>query len=116
MDKEKIIARIMKECEADGEPVTRAEAEEMAEMEIKANGIKSYTQSDVEKKPRKKREVKKDPIKINFIKNLEEWLTNTSVSDIIIKNEQREISFAINNETYSLVLTKHRPPKKEKNV
>ena len=54
MDKEKIIARIMKECKADGEPVTRAEAEEMAEMEIKANGLKNYTQATVEKKPRKK--------------------------------------------------------------
>ena len=32
MDKEKIIARIMKECELDGEPVTRAEAGTMAEM------------------------------------------------------------------------------------
>lgn len=112
MDKEKLITKIMKECEADGEPITRKEAEEMAEMEIKANGISSYTQSTVEKKPRKPREVKKDPTKISFIHYLEEWLTNTSVSDIIIVNEQREISFKIADDTYSLVLTKHRPPKK----
>ena len=111
MDKEKIIARIMKECELDGEPVTRAEAEEMAEMEIKANGIKNYTQSDVEKKPRKKREVKKDPTKISFIHYLEEWLLTTSVEDVIIVNEQREVSFKINNDSYSLVLTKHREKK-----
>lgn len=112
MDKEKIIARIMKECEADGEPVTRAEAEEMAEMEIKANGIKNYTQSDVEKKPHKKREVKKDLTKIAIIQSLEEWLlTNVSVSDIIMINEQREISFKIADDIYSLVLTKHRPKK-----
>lgn len=111
MDKEKIIVRIMKECDADGEPVTRAEAEEMAEMEIKANGIKNYTQSDVEKKPRKKREIKKDLAKISFLENLAEWLTNTSVSDIIITNEQREISFKIGTDNYSLVLTKHRKKK-----
>ena len=30
---EKLIAKIMAECEADGEPVTREEAEEMAKME-----------------------------------------------------------------------------------
>lgn len=108
MDKEKIIAKIMKECELDGEPVTRAEAEEMAEMEIKANGIKNYTQSDVEKKPRKKREVKKDPTKISFIHYLEEWLLTTSVEDVTIVNEQREVTFKINNDSYSLVLTKHR--------
>ena len=111
MDKEKIITRIMKECEADGEPVTRAEAEEMAEMEIKANGIKNYTQSDVEKKPRKKREVKKDPAKVTFINYLEEWLLTTSVEDVTIVNDQREISFSINGEEYSLTLTKHRKKK-----
>ena len=36
MDKEKLINQIMAEAETDGEPVTREEAEEMAEMEIKA--------------------------------------------------------------------------------
>ena len=36
MDKEKLIQQIMKECEKDGEPVTKEEATEMAEMEIKA--------------------------------------------------------------------------------
>ena len=40
--KEKMILQIMEECEKEGEPVTREEAEEMAEMEIKANGIKRY--------------------------------------------------------------------------
>jgi ribosome-associated toxin RatA of RatAB toxin-antitoxin module len=112
MDKEKLILKLMKECEADGEPITREEAEEMAEMEIKAKGLDNYTQSTVEKKPKKKREVKKDQTKIAFLKILEEWLTNANVSDIILVNEQREISFKMNNDTYSLVLTKHRPPKK----
>ena len=40
MDKEKLILQIMAEAEKDGEPLTRAEAEEVAEMEIKAKGIK----------------------------------------------------------------------------
>lgn len=109
--KEKLIQAIMEMCEKNNEPVTREEAEEMAEMEIKANGLPTYTQSEVEKKPRKKREVKKDLVKISFIKNLEEWLTNTSVSDIIILNEQREISFNIGADNYSLVLTKHKTKK-----
>jgi hypothetical protein len=111
MDKEKLIQKLMKECEADGEPITREEAEEMAEMEIKANGIKNYTQSDVEKKPRKKREVKKDPAKVTFIHYLEEWLLTTSVEDVTIVNEQKEIAFRINGEDYSLSLIKHRPKK-----
>lgn len=114
MDKEKLIENIMAECAKDGEPITREEAEEMAEMEIKANGIKNYTQSDVEKKPRKKREVKKDPTKVNLIEHFFNWLLTTPLEDVTIVNEQREITFVLNNETYSLVLTKHRAPKKEK--
>ena len=113
MDKrEKLITTLMKEAEADGEPITRAEAEEMADMEIKAKGIKDYAQAE-EKKPRKKREVKKDPTKVAFIHHLEEWLTNTSVEDVHIINEQKEVTFRINGEDYSLSLIKHRPKKGE---
>ena len=110
MDKEKLINKLMAECEADGEPITREEAEEMAEMEIKANGIKNYTTAE-EKKPRKKREIKKDPLKVNFIKYLYEWLLTTTVEDVTIVNEQKEISFTIHGENYSLSLIKHRPKK-----
>lgn len=114
MDKrEKLIEKIMAECEADGEPITRQEAEEMADMEIKANGLKNYTQAEVEKKPKKKREVKKDATKIEIIKNIYNLLLTTDLSDVTIENEQREITFTLNNENYSLVLTKHRPKKKE---
>lgn len=111
MDKEKLIMSIIKEAEKEGEPVTRAEAEEIAEMEIKANGIKNYTQSEKEKKPRKKREIKKDPIKISFIHYLEEWLLTSTVEDVKIVNEQKEVTFKINGEEYSLTLTKHRKKK-----
>ncbi len=109
--KEKLIQTLMAEAEKDGEPITREEAEEMAEMEIKANGIKNYTQSDVEKKPRKKREVKKDPAKVTFIHYLKEWLLTTSVENVTIVNEQKEIAFRINGEDYSLSLIKHRKKK-----
>ena len=109
MNKEKLIARIMEECAKDGEPVTREEAEEMAEMEIKSGGVKNYTQSEVEKKPRKKREVKKDETKLSFIDTLASWLVaETAVSNIQIVNAQREVSFEIGQDSYSLVLTKHR--------
>ena len=113
MDREKLINKIMAECEADGEPITRAEAEEMAEMEIKAKGITEYAQAE-EKKPRKKREVKKDPLKVSFIHYLYEWLLTTSVEDVTIVNEQKEVTFRIKGEDYSLTLTKHRPNKEKK--
>ena len=112
MNKEKLIASIIKQAELDGEPVTKEEAEEMAEMEIKAKEISNYTESE-EKKPRKKREVKKDSTKVSFIHYLEEWLLTTSVEDVTIVNEQKEVSFLINGEHYSLSLIKHRPKKGE---
>ena len=113
MDKrEKLIQTLMAEAEKDGEPITREEAEEMALMEIKANGIKDYAQAE-EKKPRKKREVKLDETKVNFIHYLEEWLLTTDVENVTIVNEQKEISFDIKSENYSLSLIKHRPKKGE---
>jgi hypothetical protein len=114
MDKrEKLILSIMKEAEADGEPITREEAEEMADMEIKAKGIKDYAQAN-EKKPRKKREVKKDPIKVDFIKFLADLLETNSIENVAIVNEQKEIAFRINGEDYSLSLIKHRKSKENK--
>lgn len=114
MDKrEKLIQTLITEAEKDGEPITREEAEEMADMEIKANGIKDYAQAE-EKKPRKKREVKLDETKVNFIHYLEEWLLTTNVENVTIVNEQKEISFNIKGENYSLSLIKHRPKKGDK--
>ena len=110
--REKLIAEIMRDAEKDGEPLTKEQAEEIADMEIKANGIKDYAQAE-EKKPRKKREVKLDETKVNFIHYLEEWLLTTDVEDVTIVNEQKEVSFNIKGENYSLSLIKHRP-KKEK--
>lgn len=113
MDKrEKLIQTLIAEAEKDGEPITREEAEEMADMEIKANGFKDYTQS-AEKKPRKKREVKLDDVKVNFIKKLEEKLLTMDIENVTIVNVQKEISFNIGTDNYSLSLIKHRP-KKEK--
>ncbi len=114
MDKrEKLIQTLIAEAEKDGEPITREEAEEMADMEIKANGIKDYAQAE-EKKPRKKREVKLDETKVNFIHYLEEWLLTTNVENVTIINEQKEVSFDIKGENYSLSLIKHRPKKGDK--
>ena len=109
MDKEKLIARIMKECEQDGEPVTREEAEEMAEMEIKANGIKHYEKSD---KPRKtvKKERKVDATKKRLLMDCKILLERAGVEIIGIKTET-EITFNFEGEEYSLKLIKHRPKK-----
>ena len=109
MDKEKLIARIMKECAQDGEPVTREEAEEMAEMEIKANGIKCYEKSD---KPRKavKKERKVDAIKKRLLMDCKVLLEGLGAEILGVKTET-EVTFTFEGEEYSLKLIKHRPKK-----
>jgi hypothetical protein len=110
MDREKLIKSIMKDLEC-----TREEAEEVAEMEIKAKGIKRYEKAE-EQKPRKKREVKLDEEKVAIIDFV--WgcmLNNThlmELENINVSNPQKEITFKIGQSEYSLTLTKHRPPKK----
>ena len=109
MDKfEKLIATIMKEAEADGEPVTYEEAKEMAEMEM--NAPKRY---EHEEKPRKKVEKvrKVDEQKKMLITAIAECLTDSDVDNILVKNES-EISFNLHSDCYTIKLIKHRPPKK----
>ena len=115
MDKEKLIAQIMAEAEKDGEPVTREEAEEMAEMELKDKKNRRYETAD-KPKEKKKREVKLDDVKVEFIKELVSIFDYQKMAnEVQIVNPQREISFRIGEDNYSLTLTKHRPPKNKGN-
>ena len=109
MDKEKLIVAIMKECEQDGEPVTKEEAEEMAEMEIKAGNIKRYEKSD---KPRKavKKERKVDTTKKRLLMDCKVLFEGLGAEILGIKTET-EITFSFKGEEYSLKLIKHRPKK-----
>lgn len=109
MDKEKLIAQIMREAEADGEPLTREEAEEVAEMEIKAKGIKNYV-SDVDKKTKAKRERKVDSEKLALLEMLAVGLEENEI-EVEFENEVK-LHFTHNGSKYSVTLTKHRPPKK----
>ena len=104
MDREKLIKSIMKDLEC-----SREEAEEVAEMEIKAKGIKRYEKAE-ETKPRKPRERKVDEVKKDLIEYLEKAL-GMIVNVDNVKNES-EISFTFKNEQFTLKLIKHRPPKK----
>lgn len=104
IDKEALIDKIMAECAKDGEPVTREEAEEIAEMEIKSGNISNYTISEEKKKViRKPREKKVDDEKAKIIEIIGKALTDNGYN-AIITNVDREIT--INNMT--LVLTKHK--------
>ena len=104
MDKEKLIKSIMKDLEC-----TREEAEEVAEMEIKAKGIKRYEKAE-ETKPRKPRERKVDEVKKDLMDLFEVTLKLAEIEILSVKNES-EISFKYKDQDFSIKLIKHRPPK-----
>lgn len=109
MTKDKLIEKIMRECEQDGEPVTREEAAEMAEMEMKANEQRRYEKSD---KPRKAstRERKVDAVKKKILGCCKVLLEGMGAKVLAVKTET-EITFSLDGAEYSLKLVKHRPKK-----
>ena len=93
--------------------------DEMAEMERKAKANRRYEQSD---KPRAKakREPKIDQEKVNILIEIENAMVSRhsiindgewDFENVIIVNQQREITFRVGENEYSLTLTKHRPKK-----
>lgn len=113
MDKkfEKLVAEIMREAEADGEPVTKAEAEEMARMEMGAKADRRYEQSEV-KKERKPKERKVDEEKGHILGCIKNLLVGMHADILAVKTET-EVEFIYNGNHYTAKLTKHRPPKKQ---
>lgn len=107
MSKEELAKQIMAEYAKDGEPITMEDALEVAEMEIKAGKINTYTVTEKSKKERKP--PKKDAEKIEIIKKIHEFLLTIGEDSAIIVNEQKEITFR----EFSITLTKHRPKKGE---
>ncbi len=114
MTKEKKIERIMKECADDGMPVTRAEAEEMAEMETKAEEIKirgdAGTKAERKPRPRKVDETKKK-ILDNIRVIIEGMQLNAGQPAATTMKTETELTFYYQGDTYTLKLTKHRGKK-----
>lgn len=97
-------------------------SEEMAEMERKAKANRRYEQSD---KPRAKakKKVKIDEEKVRLMELFNYCLLEPDRIDdelpfkiefVSVVNDQKEITFSVGENEYSLVLTKHRPKKQPK--
>ena len=111
MNFEKLVTQIMVDAKKDGEPLTKAEAEEIANMEIKAKDVKLYAHTETQKQ-KAKREVKKDVDKMDLINRLHEYLLACDdLKAVQIANAQREIKFIFKGGEYSITLTKHRMKK-----
>lgn len=104
---------VMEDLEVDKMSMTEVQNDLTAEQKkaIKAN---TKTTSG-EKKERKPRERKVDEVKVNFIGKLYDYLFEDLAVDApkIVKPE-KEITFRIGEDDYSLTLTKHRKPKAPK--
>ena len=111
MDKiEKLANEIFKECEADGEPVTKEEALEMAKMEIGSKSQRRYEQSSVKRKKAKKIR-KVDEEKKFLLECILSGLRSTAETDNFQTKTETEISFTAYGNNYTVKLTKHRPKK-----
>ena len=106
---EQLAKEIYNEALEDGEPVTEAEALEMAKMELGSKEIQNYTQATV-KKERKKAERKVDADKQNLLEIIRIALAETA--EIGEVKPETEFSFTFGRNAYTVKLIKHRPPKK----
>ena len=105
IDKEKLIKDIMREAEADNEPVTLEEATEMAEMEIKAKGFKNYV-SDKTTRVKTVKPRKVDTEKLEILNMISEFLKSKDINNAIIR--EIGIDFEMNDSNFNLKLTRHR--------
>ena len=82
------------------------------EQKVKENGCdRHYVQGDKPKAERKPRERKVDNEKLFLLQGLASGLENKIGLDVTYENEVK-LHFNYNGSSYSVTLTKHRPPKK----
>ena len=82
------------------------------EQKIKENGCdRHYVQGDKPKTERKPKERKVDNEKLFLLQGLASGLENKIKLNITYENEVK-LHFNYNGSSYSVTLTKHRPPKK----
>ena len=108
-DKEKLIKSIMAEAEKDNEPLTREEAEEVAEMELKAKANSKHYERAEAPKERKPRAKKVDEDKKSLLEILSNALAQSGIT-ATAENEAK-LHFIHSGNQYTVTLTKHRAPK-----
>ena len=117
-DFEKLVLEIMKDCEKDGEPVTREEAEEMARMEIGAKAVSREARAVAPKSadtPKKPRTVKisdeKKELFTTILTNLNRAI-GVERENVTVLKENKLIEVKIGEKTFKIDLIECRPPKK----
>ena len=108
MSREKLAEQIMSQSAHDGEPVTYEDALEMAEMELKAKGIKNYTESadSAEKVAKKARKRNISDEKKQIFNDLNAFLVEKY--DFIILTPFKKVEISLNGKTFTLDLIEKR--------
>lgn len=107
MTKEQLVSQIVEECKKNGEPVTIAEATEMAEMEKKSNSNHRYEKSTNKRKAAQK-ERKIDETKKKLLSGMKVYVEGSGGTVTSIKNES-EFTFTYSDgNSYTVKLIKHR--------
>lgn len=109
MTVEQLAEKIFLECEKDGEPVTKDEAIEMAEMELKSKQSRMYVK-DTEKDQKKEKKVKTVKVtdeKKELFNLIFEGLDNF-YGNCTNSGQYSSIELEINNKKFTIKVIEHR--------
>ena len=113
MTLEKLAKQIFDECAKEGEPITMEEAQEMAQMEINAKGIKIGARATEPKaeKEKKQRIAQVSAEKMALFSLLWEGLSNFYGENAQISKQNKEISVQIGEKSFKIDIIEHRKAK-----
>ena len=97
----------MRDAEKENEPLTREEAEEIAEMELKAKKIKRYEGTKQQKKQNKPKNVKVSDEKQELFAKMYDFL-HKNYENVEIINENKLILVKINDKNFKIDLIQMR--------
>ena len=112
---EKLTKEIYEECKRDGEPVTWAEALDMATAEVNAKVISAservQSEDKTQKKERKPRKPNTSDAKKQIFQQVLEFLSDNFNTNVLIDNKKIQILYE--NKSFILDLVENRPKKTE---
>ena len=109
---EELAKEIFDECEKDGEPITKEESLEMAQMEMKAKVEGKHYEQNQKKRKKRTVERKIDELKGQILSALRP--TIEEFGEVTFQKTETEIDFLVDDIPYTLKLTKHKKDWKRK--
>ena len=113
MTLEKLAKQIFDECAKEGEPITMEEAQEMAQMEINAKGIKVGARATEPKaeKEKKQRIAQVSAEKMALFSLLWEGVRNFYGDNAHISKQNKDISGKFGEKSFKIDIDEHRKAK-----